>query len=118
MPPEAHQRNKSSKLNKGEIVTRETEEGVVFLKWKDKRDVSLLLTVHSNETVEVTSKTGRVVNKLKDVMLYNEGKFSIDMSDQIATYGTALRRGTKWYRKLAVEIIWGMVVVNAHFCMF
>lgn len=85
------------------------------MKWKDKRDVSLLSTVHSYETVEVTSKTGRVVNKPKDVMLYNEGKLSIDMSDQMATYGTALRRGTKWYRKLAVEIIWGIVVVNAHF---
>ncbi|XP_046677521.1 piggyBac transposable element-derived protein 4-like [Homalodisca vitripennis] len=112
LPPEV-----STKLKKthGDSVIRETAEGIVFLKWKDKRDVPLLSTVHTNEYVEVTSKRGKVTQKPKDVMLYNEEKFSIDMSDQMATYGTALRRGTKWYRKLAVEIVWGMVVVNAHF---
>lgn len=33
----------------------------------------------------------------------------------MATYGSALRRCTKWYRKLAFEIIWGTSLVNAHF---
>lgn len=110
LPPAA-----SVSLKKGEIISKETEEGLCFIKWKDKRDVTLLSTVHSNETVDVTTKRGTVKTKPKDVVLYNTGKFAIDMSDQMATYGTALRRCTKWYRKLMVEIIWGMVVVNSHF---
>lgn len=110
LPPAA-----STALKKGEIVTKETEEGITFLKWKDKREVCVLSTVHANETVDVTTKTNRVVTKPKDIVLYNSGKFSIDMSDQMATYGKALRRCTKWYRKLVVEVIWGMVLVNSHF---
>lgn len=102
-------------LNKGEVITRETQEGLTCIKWKDKQDVSLLSTVHSNEIVEVTTKRNQVVEKPKDVVLYNAGKFSIDMSDQMATYNKALRRCTKWYRKLIIEIIWGMVIVNSHF---
>ncbi|CAG4946561.1 unnamed protein product [Parnassius apollo] len=53
--------------------------------------------------------------KPKCIADYNKGKSSMDISDQMATYGTALRRCTKWYRKLAFEIIWGTSVVNAHF---
>lgn len=30
-------------------------------------------------------------------------------------YGSAIRRCTKWYRKLAFEIIWGTSLLNAHF---
>lgn len=102
-------------LKKGEIMTRETEEGLTCIKWKDKRDVYLLSTVHTNEVVEVTTNHNKVVQKPKDVVLYNAGKFSIDMSDQMATYNKALRRCTKWYRKLMIEVIWGMTVVNSHF---
>ena len=33
----------------------------------------------------------------------------------MATYGSTLRHCTKWYRKLAFEIIWGTSLVNTHF---
>ncbi|XP_054278181.1 piggyBac transposable element-derived protein 4-like [Macrosteles quadrilineatus] len=102
-------------INKGDIMTRETEEGLTCIKWKDKRDVYLLSTVHTNEVVEVTTNSNKVVHKPMSVVLYNEGKYSIDMSDQMATYNKALRRCTKWYRKLMIEVIWGMTVVNSHF---
>lgn len=44
---------------------------------------------------------------------YNGGKSSIDISDQMASYGSALRRCTKWYRKLMIELVWGTTLVNA-----
>ena len=48
-------------------------------------------------------------------MDYDSGKFSVDVSDQLAFYNTALRRCTKWYRKLINEVIWGTALVNAYF---
>lgn len=77
--------------------TKETIEGICFLKLKDKREFSLLSTVLSNETVDLRTRTRNVTTKPKDVQ-YNKGKFAIDMSDQMVTYGTRLRRYTKWYR--------------------
>lgn len=33
----------------------------------------------------------------------------------MASYGSALRRCTKWYRKLMIELLWGTTLVNAYF---
>ena len=38
----------------------------------------------------------------------------VDISDQMTSYHTPLRRSLKWYRKLAIEIIVVMTVVNAY----
>ena len=46
---------------------------------------------------------------------YNSGKMSIDLSDQFSSYGSCLRKTVKWYRKVAVEVILGTAIVNAHF---
>lgn len=69
LPPEA-----SVHLKKEEIISRETEEGLYFRKWKDKRDVTLFSTVHKNETVDVTTERGSVKIAPLDVVQYNTGK--------------------------------------------
>ncbi|KAJ8883557.1 hypothetical protein PR048_015401, partial [Dryococelus australis] len=45
----------------------------------------------------------------------NEGKkwYGIDISVQMCSYATTLRKGVKWYRKLGIEYILGMCIVNA-----
>ena len=47
------------------------------------------------------------------ILAYNKGKSGIDKSDQMASYATSLRKGVKWYRKLGIELILGISVVNA-----
>lgn len=47
-------------------------------------------------------------------MFYNDWKSSIDVSDQMSSYNTALRKSVKLYRKLAIEFILGTSIVNAH----
>lgn len=107
----------NTKLKKGEMAAKQSRHGVVVLNWRDKRDVRMLTTKTSAlEMVPNTNRRpGSLPQKPKCIVDYNDGKSSIDLSDQMATYGSALRRCTKWYRKLAFEIIWGTSLVNAHF---
>ena len=46
------------------------------------------------------------------VLAFNKGKGGIDLS---ASYCTTLKKGVKWYWKLATEPLLGMAVVNAWF---
>lgn len=95
---------------------KQTKDGIVVLKWHDKRDVRMLSTKTSGLRTVVT-QTRKRTPIIKPVIIndYNSGKTSIDISDQMATYGSALRRCTKWYRKLFIEVLWGTSLVNAHF---
>lgn len=44
---------------------------------------------------------------------YNDSKKGVDISDQMASYYTTLRKSLKWYRKIILEIATGTAVVNA-----
>ncbi|KAK9721568.1 hypothetical protein QE152_g20835 [Popillia japonica] len=57
---------------------------------------------------------GGETEKLEAILEYNKAKAHIDLADQIKAYSHCLRRGTKWYRKLAVEIFLGSTIVNTH----
>ena len=48
----------TSKLKKGESIAKESEEGMLVLKWKDKHDVMALSTKHGPEMVDVRTKGG------------------------------------------------------------
>ncbi|KAB0805358.1 hypothetical protein PPYR_02328 [Photinus pyralis] len=85
------------------------------LKWKDKRDVLMLSTKH---TIEITS-TGKQNRKKEDIRKptivqdYNAGKAGIDLSDQLSSYSSVVRKSVKWYHKVAMELIFGTSVINA-----
>lgn len=48
-----------------DIITRKTADGMTFFKWYDNWYVYSLSIVHTNEAVEVITKTMRVVTKSK-----------------------------------------------------
>lgn len=115
-------------IKKGEVVAREDPNGIVVLKWKDKRDVRMLSTKHAPIMVSTTDgarnpeepstsrgarRNRRATEKPLAVLEYNKGKAGIDLSDQMASYSNTLRKGLKWYRKLAIELLLGLSVVNA-----
>lgn len=54
------------------------------MKWRDKRDALVLTTCHTDETVAV-QRRGGVVHKPKAIVDYNNGKSSIDVSDQMSS---------------------------------
>lgn len=51
--------------------------------------------------------------KPRVIHFYNKAKCGIDLSDQMASYATSLRKGIKWYRKLATELLLGTSLVNS-----
>lgn len=98
----------NKKLQKGEVVAMENKDGITVLKWKDQRDVLILSTKHDDEMVE------RNRTRIPKVIIdYNQGKSSVDLSDQMGSYSNPLRRSVKWYRKIAFELLLTTSMVNA-----
>lgn len=56
---------------------------------------------------------GKLIKKPKISVDYNIGKTSIDLSDQMSSYSNPLRRSLKWYRKVALETLLNVGVINA-----
>lgn len=103
----------NKKLKSGEHVIRENGQGISVIKWRDKRDVLLLSTKHSDAIVPTTNRLGNIRHKPQIVVAYNQGKSAVDLSDQLTAYQSPLRKTVKWYRKLAIEIILNTAMVNA-----
>lgn len=103
----------SKKLKKGEYFAQQSNSNIVVMKWRDKRDVYLITTKHTDETIEIWRKTGDMIKKPLAVEDYNTGKSFIDRSDQMASYSSPLKRSIKWYRKVAFDILLSTSVVNA-----
>ncbi|CAG5000597.1 unnamed protein product [Parnassius apollo] len=102
-----------TKLKPGEYISRENQRGITVMKWRDKREVLLLSTKHSNILKESVSKRGLVTKKPKIILSYNQAKSAVDLSDQMSAYSTPLRKTVKWYRKLACELLLNTSIVNA-----
>ncbi|KAK9696779.1 Transposase IS4 [Popillia japonica] len=109
----------NAKLKKGEVIVKESPDGVTIIKWTYQRDVRMLTTCHiGTEMVQVQTKRRQADSIKPKCVIHNDsGKFFVDVSDQLASYNTALRRCTKCYRKLMIEIIWGTALVNAY-CLY
>ena len=106
------------KLERGEVHGLQSKNGIKMIKWKDKKDVLMISTEpsHSVTFVETgkTNKSNERIMKPQVIGDYNEGKQGIDLSDQLTTYYTCLRRSKNWYRNVAFEMIFGMSIVNAY----
>lgn len=100
------------KLARGGVVTKQNRRGVMVLKWKDRRDVLMLSTKHDNSMTSFNRRR-TTIEKPQGVADYNKGKGFIDLTDQMGSYHTCLRKSIKWYRKLIFDIICNTTMVNA-----
>lgn len=111
------------KLRRGEIISKEDDNGIVVLKWKDTQDVRILSTKHApimisskrnSHDICTTSISQQSSAKLKflAVIEYNKGKCDIDYLNQMVCYASTIRKGIKWYRKLGIQLLLGISVVN------
>ncbi|XP_052745804.1 piggyBac transposable element-derived protein 4-like [Bicyclus anynana] len=102
----------SAKLKKGEYIARESRDGITVMKWRDKRDVLVLSTKHSDR-FGMIKKRQNTVMKPQIIIDYNKAKGAVDLSDQMAAYSSPLRKTVKWYKKLAVDLLLNTAMVNA-----
>ena len=65
------------------------------------------------DTGDINSKNESIM-KPQVVLDYKEGTQGTDLSDQLSTYYTCLRRSIKWYRKVAFELVFGTALVNSY----
>ena len=98
----------------GETLRRQ-RGNLLFTKWHDKRDVTLLSTNCSPTAPDVQvlrpkRKDGEQVYTSKPyvVSLYNDNMLGVDRSDQMRSYYPVGRSSLKWYR----YIFWYLVEVS------
>ena len=68
----------------------------VVCKWKDKREVLTITNAHKVEMCDVMNNRGKVSQKPNVVADYNNGMSGIDLSDQMISYYSNLRKTLKW----------------------
>lgn len=105
-----------AKLKRGEQIARQKDNLYTVLKWHDKRDVLMISTCHGDSVSNVTTKRGDVLKP--DVIIdYNDAKKGIDIADQLASFHSPLRKSLTWYKKIAIDILFHVAVINAR-CIY
>ena len=98
----------------GECVFRRDGPLLCF-KWREKKDVTMLSTIHEAVFVETgkTDREGKKIEKPEAVYYYCLRMGGVDLSDQLLNYFSFLRKSTKWSRKLLIHLF-NLVILNAH----
>ena len=92
---------------------------VLCLKWKDKRDVLLLSTIHDDVAMVDILRRSRTVaggveriQKPKVIDDYNQHMGGVDQSDQLVMYYGYAHRQTKWWKRVLFHLV-DLSLVNA-----
>lgn len=71
----------------------------MLVKYKDKKDIYLISTIHTDRKMTVKSK-GKFVDKPEVVVMYNKTMGGVDLSDsKLTSYNTTRKRMKKYYQK-------------------
>ena len=96
---------------KGELVAQHSEP-VSVLKWKDKKEVTMISTYHGEETRMKLSKCRLEKQKPVSVLDYNENMGGVDLKDQLLQpYLLERKKMSKWYIKLFRRLL-NITVIN------
>lgn len=95
---------RSKKLKAGEIVAFQRGK-VLIMRWRDKKDVTLLSTIHNIET-KTYEKRGKDRTKPILVIDYNYTMGGVDKVDQhLSDYPVTRKRGKKYYKKIFFHLL-------------
>jgi len=104
-----------TKLQRGDVAAWQRGK-VIALKWKDKKDVHLLSTVHDASTTIVRVRGDKEVSKPVAVVAYNHTMGGVDRADQALTFYPVMRKQQKKYykkifRHLIEQCLWNAYVL-------
>jgi len=95
---------KDKKLEKGEIIAR-LSGPVTVLKWRDKRNVTMVSPYHSADTHKVSNK-GKETEKPVCVIDYNHNVVGVNLKDQLLhMYMVERKKMTKCYLRLFKRLL-------------
>lgn len=95
---------KTTKLDRGSIIGYQRGKVCTF-KWKDKKDVAVLSTIHNIEMVDLVKKN-KTAKKPKAILDYNHTMGGVDRADQHLTdYPISRKRGKKFYMKIFLHLL-------------
>jgi len=110
------------KLKRGDV--RAWQKGkMMAIRWKDKKDVCVMSTVHNAASLLVKTKGGKDVQKPNVVIDYNNTMGGADKADQELMFYPVMRKQQKLYykkifRHLLEQCLWNAYVLfvqnNAH----
>ncbi|XP_014614648.1 PREDICTED: piggyBac transposable element-derived protein 4-like [Polistes canadensis] len=106
---------KSHVLQQGEATIFTTKE-MVAIKWKDKKDVVMLTTMHDLSFVEAGKQnryTGQKTLNPTAVVDYNQYMGGVDVGDQMLSKFHTVRRCKKAYKKMFFYFI-DMMLLNTY----
>jgi len=99
------------KLKKGELVAKHSGP-VSVLKWKDKKEATMISTYHEQVTRMKLMKCIKEKQKPVSVLDYNEHMRGFDLTDQLLQpYLLERKKMTKWYTKLFRRLL-NVTVLN------
>lgn len=86
----------------------ENRSRVKFFKWTDKRPVYMFTTSKNHMCAIIQGKN----EELKpDDFFYSNAKKGDDLSYQMISYYSCLRKTVKWYKKIIIQLIWGTCLI-------
>ena len=106
-------------MRKGEKKCLQVDEVTTAIQWKDKRVVSMLTTIHSDDVV-VVQRRSRVAPSGREevknpvaITEYNQYMGGVDRADQLLSYYGYSHRTIKWWKR-GFFFSFDMAVVNAY----
>ena len=103
------------RLERGNIQ-RKSKGELLALRWRDKRDIQMLSTVHKGQMVEsrkVDPITKEPKIKPDAVIDYTHNMRLVDKSDMLIGTVECVRRSLKWYKKVFFHLI-DVMMMNAY----
>lgn len=106
-------------IKKGETKVVNLDESMLAIKWSDKREVTVLTTIHQAGSVSVGRRNrhapgGReTVQKPAAIVEYNQYMGGVDRADQLLSYYGFAHRTRKWWRRVFFFLL-DTAVVNSY----
>lgn len=98
----------NKKLQRGEHESL-SANGILYVRWRDKREVNMLTTFHNDEFINSGEKSiPKCVNE------YNKNMGSVDKTDMLLSSVECVRKTVKWYKKLFFHIL-DLSILNSYF---
>ena len=86
---------------------------MIAVKWQDKREVTVLSTVHNPNEIVTCQTRSATTDKPAAVADYTKNMCGVDKSDQMMAYMPLQRRSVKWWKKVFIHLF-TLTLVQCH----